>query len=150
MNAPRRKFLKAGVLAIAAGNPLGWLNAANMPVPPGGRFSPGSDSESFYDPARFTPLLGATFQVQLHGNQLTYLSLSEVEDLYRPIPRMTGPVFALRFKAFPQNVFPQGSYTFSHPRVGQFELFVAPVERPGRFITYEAVINRCLPTSEIT
>jgi hypothetical protein len=51
--------------------------------------------------------------------------------------------FSLLFKGGPQPPAKQATYHFAHPRLGVFDLFIAPVQ--GREVAtgyYEAVINR--------
>jgi hypothetical protein len=145
MKAARRKFLKAGALAMAAGNPLGWLNAALLPAAPENgeihAFHQPGNAEDIFDSRTYARFLRTTFQVRLADNQRTYLTLAEVEDL-PTTSSMAGPVFALRFTIPRHMEFPQGICRFEHPQLGQFDFFIAPIGRPSPLTMYEAIINR--------
>lgn len=46
------------------------------------------------------------------------------------------------FEGAPHALLEQGTYTVSHARLGRLTLFLVPVGRPARAVTYELAVNR--------
>ena len=82
----------------------------------------------------------------LGGDGVVPLRLTAVADLpvAASIPALRGHdgAFALRFDGPPQ--VEQGIHRLRHPRLGEFDLFLAPVGRDGRSRAYEAVVDRTI------
>ncbi|HEX9628714.1 MAG TPA: hypothetical protein VF961_01755 [Pyrinomonadaceae bacterium] len=70
------------------------------------------------------------------------LELAEVKGYAKKAEEHSGME---RFSAFfdgPGNVqLPQGVYSLSHDRMGEFEIFLVPIARDERGFRYEAVFN---------
>jgi hypothetical protein len=57
--------------------------------------------------------------------------------------------FSLRFTGPQSPLIPQGIRAMEHPSLGQFELFLVPVQDPRTDIhTYEAIFNRLRPPAQ--
>jgi hypothetical protein len=52
--------------------------------------------------------------------------------------------FSLRFRGDRASVYPQRIYAIKHDSMGEFELFLVPVERDDSGTFYEAVFNRVI------
>lgn len=96
-------------------------------------------------------LIGTTFAVTLATGVLAGLKLSAVSGPGRSesgggFPEEAGfESFALLFAGPTDPPLGQGTYRFSHERLGWFDLFIVPISanRDGR--QYEAIFNRRLP-----
>lgn len=157
MKIPRRKFLKAGVLATAfasiplkTGTSVGQSKklkppADYFPIPPDIQ----NDPFQYYTKATFAPYVGSTFAVRLSRSQVRYLQLRKVEDMCPASANTSvttlGECFSLLFLG-PRNAYlQQNTYKFEHAALGKFQLFIVPA---GRHPTsknqeyYKAIINR--------
>jgi len=133
----RRRFLKTGaVAAIGASAPAGLLNAAVLRRT---RQPGANDPAAFLTQANFAPHLNTSFRVRLPDGRAAALTLLDVENL---VPATEGECFSLKFAVAPHAGFPQGTHLIEQAALGQFHLFLAPVDRPGRILIYEAIINR--------
>ncbi len=87
----------------------------------------------------FTALVDGT------GHQLELIG---VEDLpvaaSVPALRESEDAFSLRFRGDGANAFEQGTHELRHERLGDFSLFLAPIERRTGTQDYEAVIDRTI------
>ena len=87
----------------------------------------------------FTQYANTKFQVPLDENTAVELELVEVSEL-KLHPRQEE--FSLEFRG-PLNMFlGQGLRNFEHEQMGNFELFIVPVEQDAQGFYYEAVFNR--------
>ena len=123
----RRTVLRAGVA-------VGVLVVA--PAGPAGAVEPRLRLE----PAAFTPYIGRSFAL-VGGGTRVHARLAEVEELAMPgaAPAHTG--FSLLFEA-PVPLPGQGIYRLHNPQAGQVDLFVVPVDRPGRHHHLQCIIHR--------
>jgi hypothetical protein len=89
--------------------------------------------------------LSGTFAVAVGAGTQT-LEFAGVEDLpiaaSRPELRGHDDAFSLQLRGDATTAFPQGTRQFSHPDLGEFSLFLAPVEQATETQTYEAIIDR--------
>ncbi len=126
MSVSRRKVLQGGVaIVVGAAVPLAprlaWAGAA-----------------ATLDLATFKRLVGSTFQASVNG---TTVSLRLASATQQAKPTKKGECFSLLFEGSTR--FAQGGYSFQHPSLGSFPLFVVPVTSPGSATTtYEAIFNR--------
>lgn len=98
----------------------------------------GRPARSTLTRSTFTPLVGSTFGVATPQGGPTPLKLVRVDDLPGAQPGAER-----RFSLIFSNggaPFRQDTYGFAHPAIGDFSLFVAPVDRPERG-RYQAIIN---------
>jgi hypothetical protein len=87
----------------------------------------------------FTQHANTKFQVPIDENTAVELELIEVSEL-KLHPRQEE--FSLEFRG-PLNMFlGQGVRNFEHEQMGNFELFIVPVEQDAQGFYYEAVFNR--------
>jgi hypothetical protein len=91
----------------------------------------------------FAPLINTDFRVTTDSMSLP-MRLVELQDFGGPpsdsAPQSEG--FSLRFVG-PGNLgLPQQMYTFAHPQIGEFALFIVPVQQDENGVYYEAVFNR--------
>ncbi len=107
---------------------------------------PGLESWSM---AEFTPLVGQKFTVSIRSNTKLTFTLAKViggtSVVYHAPKRMTsapaGQSFALVFYGPRNPALSQKVYSFTHPKLGQFSLFIMPVRADQNGQHYEAVIN---------
>lgn len=158
MNIPRRKFIKAGIVAAAcAGVPLTIGPASAQKQQGTGRRQEGyfqipaevqNDPVSYYSMATFAPYVKSGFLI-LIGKTWRYMTLVEVKDL-RPSSSGNAPIknldesFSLTFLASRGQKIEQKVYNIRHAALGKFSLFLVPIGRRTRNTPeyYEAVINR--------
>lgn len=140
----RRNLLRGGAAAfLAAGLP--------MARPPIGRGPVGSLLSRLpaHAPTRFraaplrqseyAPYVNTAFRF-LVDRETVQTTLTGV--VTRTKASVNGEAFSLEFSAPPSTALTQGTYTVSHDKLGQFSLFVVPVDRPASGQTYEAAFNR--------
>jgi hypothetical protein len=87
----------------------------------------------------FTQQANTKFQVLLDENTTVELELVEVSEL-KLYPRQEE--FALEFRGPLDMFLGQGVRDFSHEQIGQFELFIVPVQQDEHGFYYEAIFNR--------
>ena len=91
----------------------------------------------------FAPCQGDKFTVQLEPDQTLLLTLSTATEAPPPTPKSPlGERFSLIFHGPRSTVLPQGTYTFSHPALGSFPLFIVPIGADDDHLHYQAVFNR--------
>ena len=87
----------------------------------------------------FTQHANTKFQVPIDENTAVELELVDVSEL-KLYPRQEE--FSLEFRG-PLNMFlGQGVRNFQHEQMGNFELFIVPVQQDAQGFYYEAVFNR--------
>ena len=91
----------------------------------------------------YVALSDRRFRIRRGGIAHT-IALREVTDLPRAAAltkyRRSEDAFGLLFDGPPGS--DQGTYTFEHPAIGRFRMFVTPVGRPWKVQTYEAIVDR--------
>ncbi|HWF19506.1 MAG TPA: hypothetical protein VG754_09565 [Verrucomicrobiae bacterium] len=96
--------------------------------------------------AKFAECLNTGFQVWINSTETMELRLAEVTSgLMAASNGQRGgqfESFSLMFHGPNSRFLPQKTYTFEHPRLGKFELFIVPVGRDGDLFKYQAVFNR--------
>jgi hypothetical protein len=104
----------------------------------------GLDASAHLVEASYRPLLGRTFQVlSPRGADLRLVGVRNLGALSVGRRRLTGREhFALDFEGPAGNRLGSSLYQLSHPDLGRFQLFLAPVGLPGSVQRYEAIINR--------
>jgi hypothetical protein len=91
----------------------------------------------------FAPCVGEGFEVRLGSDQSLLLTLNTATESPPPTPQSPlGERFSLIFYGPRATFLPQGTYTFSHPALGSFPLFIVPVGADAAQVHYEAVFNR--------
>jgi hypothetical protein len=88
----------------------------------------------------FTPLVGKPFSVQVDGSWRTVVLDAVVAHTHPG----TGESFSLLFDGMAP-AFSQDTYQVKQASLGQFAMFVAPVNQPDRMQRYESVINHRQP-----
>lgn len=89
--------------------------------------------------ADFEPYMTQKFEVHIDGVEPVEIELAAIED------RSAGVMesFSLFFRGAEERVFHQNSYRMTHPALGEFVLFLGPVEmKKMDGVYYEAVFNR--------
>lgn len=90
--------------------------------------------------AVFAPLVGKPFEVQVNGAWRTI-----VLDAVKVKPTTsTGESFSLLFDGLAP-AFGQNTYQVQQASLGQFAMFVAPVNQPDSMQRYESVVNNRRP-----
>jgi len=93
----------------------------------------------------FTQNANTKFRVLLDENTTVELELVEVSEL-KLYPRQEE--FSVEFRGPSDMFLGQGVRDFSHEQMGQFELFIVPVNQDAQGFYYEAVFNRIRESSE--
>lgn len=88
----------------------------------------------------FIPCLNDRFLVYPFENQPVELQLVEISDASTERTES----FSLIFWGPLEKPFGQGTYRVDHPRLGEFLLFLVPVDRKADGMRYEAVFNLIL------
>ena len=91
--------------------------------------------------ARFLELVRTPFLAKADAEPATSLELISVSR-----PRAVEPAghesFSLLFEGPAAHPLSQGTYRFSHEKMGRFDLFIVPVSTERGARQYEAVFNR--------
>lgn len=87
----------------------------------------------------FARNINTKFQAQLDESNYVELELAQVSDV-TVFPKQEQ--FAIVFVGPVESFLNQGSRTFKHEQMGQFELFIVPIARDEKGFHYEAVFNR--------
>lgn len=94
--------------------------------------------------AAYEANLNTTFTVCPDAERRVDLELVAVRA-GRSSPRQEQ--FALLFSGPLDHPLGQGTWTLQHDKLGEFDLFLAPVDRDAASYYYEAVFNRLLPVA---
>jgi hypothetical protein len=97
----------------------------------------------------FSEHLGSKFKVTI-GEKIPNVSefqpfeaeLELTETVERNRENTEG--FSLLFQGDDKSFLSQKLYTFSHEKIGDFQLFIVPVGKNDRGYQYEAIINRLI------
>jgi hypothetical protein len=87
----------------------------------------------------FLPLVGTEVDVSAFA-QATRMQLREATAIRSPSPRATPP-FHLVLSAPGTWRMPQGMFRFTHPTLGDIEMFAVPIGPDGDGFCYEIVFN---------
>ena len=87
----------------------------------------------------FTKNLQTKFQAQVDETTSAELELTAISEL-KLYPQQEE--FVLVFRGPANAYLDQGSRLFTHDQMGQFELFIVPVQKDDQGFSYEAVFNR--------
>lgn len=131
----RRRLVQVG----AAGAATVWLGRFEH-IEGIARAAVGSHPE--LSRATYAGLSTATFGVA-GGTSLELVSVGDL-PVAESVPGLQGrdDAFLVRFRGAGATPLTQGTHTMSHPQLGRFDLFVAPVDQAGDDQDYEAVVDR--------
>jgi hypothetical protein len=87
----------------------------------------------------FAPRLDTKFRVKIDETNAVDLVLTEVSEL-KTSPRQEQ--FAIVFRGPLEMFLGQGLRQFEHDEMGQFNLFLVPINKDDNGFYYEAVFNR--------
>ena len=87
----------------------------------------------------FSQHANTKFKTQVDENTTVELELVEVSEL-KVHPRQEE--FAIELRGPLETFLGQGVRLFTHEQMGQFELFIVPVQQDAQGFYYEAVFNR--------
>ena len=100
------------------------------------------------DSAKFSGVLRSRFQVRAGASEPVELELAEVTPERRFGAGSAGAAeyesFSVLFEGPDTAPLGQGTYSFKHARLGNFDLFIVPVGHKGQKIQYQAVFNRAV------
>ncbi|MCW8869111.1 MAG: hypothetical protein OQK49_00280 [Proteobacteria bacterium] len=82
-----------------------------------------------------------TFEVEFKQDQKLACCIEEVKAGLQPQNESQNEQFSVVFACDEKQVFEQGVYQVSHPKMGQFELFLVPVFGDDKGVHYEAVFT---------
>jgi len=89
----------------------------------------------------FAPHLGTAFALA-DGDDAIALTLAEIQPLASRALGDTGrQPFSLLFKADGPTILMQRTYRLAHPVMGALEIFLVPVARDDKGVSYEALFN---------
>lgn len=144
MSISRRHMIKTGALAGAASMVPEFVSAASSTVRV--TISPAVErAASFPTRSSFAAQVDSMFSVRGRSLRPMRLRLAGVDDL--PSAKATGTsgheeTFAVHFEGPVTARLGQGTYHLSHGSLGDLEMFLVPIERPGKLQVYEAIFNR--------
>jgi len=138
MSMSRRRLLEGGAAALVCTalpmRSLGLLFPDSaFAAPAAARAAPGLRLTTF------APLVGTSFGATVGASHVN-LRLAKATKGQK-VTRQ-GENFSLLFDGAAGAPFGQGTYTFTHPSIGSFPMFVVPVNQAKAAPTYEAVFNR--------
>ena len=135
----RRKFVKVTGIALAGSALLAALGGISLPSLQVALILPGNLKRSL-----LSQYLGQTFHVQLDSSDAVAMQLAQVRDLgvSQDTNLDTEHSFSVLFRGSGRQPLGQGTYKFSHNRVGSFPLFIVPMAPADGDRYYEAIFNR--------
>lgn len=89
----------------------------------------------------FVPLLGSAFSLTSPSDGLIALELAEARSAGSSPDETGREPFSLTLAGPGEPLLGQGTYPLSHPALGEFDLFIVPVERDADGMRYEAVFT---------
>jgi hypothetical protein len=89
--------------------------------------------------ATFSETLNTTFRLNLPETDVLELELIKVEDVGSTAKQER---FSVLFRGPLERGVRQGSFSFEHETLGNFDLFIVPIGREDDGIVYEAAFNR--------
>ncbi len=89
---------------------------------------------------------GETFRLTVQGADPIDVTLDAVREIpvagWRPSEAAEHrQPFSLTFLGPGAFILPQAIYGFEHPEIGSFEMFIVPIGRDARGVSYEAVFS---------
>jgi len=87
----------------------------------------------------FSQNANTKFQVQVDENSPVELELTNVSEL-KVYPQQEE--FTLTFRGPLSQFLDQGVRPFKHEQMGEFEMFIVPIQQDSNGFYYEAVFNR--------
>jgi hypothetical protein len=88
----------------------------------------------------FAGCLNETFRAALNEGDVEFV-LVEARPLPHPAPNAMRAPFSLLFRNSAALLFPQQTYTMSHPRLGEVAIFLVPIARERDGFLYQAIFN---------
>lgn len=110
-----------------------------MAARPAAGGAPDSPAKIGLDRAGFGRLRGSAFQVRATSGALKTVVLDDVTEYQRAAGIEN---FSIRFTHDAEAPLTQGTYRFSHPQMGDFDLFIVPQPASAARCGYVAVFNR--------
>jgi hypothetical protein len=95
--------------------------------------------DDFLTHEAFLENLNTKFHVSAEDNSQLDLELAEVSALKLV---KNQEQFAIVFRGPLDRFIEQGTRSFDHEKLGQFELFIVPIRQDGEGYYYEAIFNR--------
>ena len=138
LRMPRRRFLKIASFGLTGGALLaagGWGVAS--------AWMPGLLSNPLLR-SSFAPYLGDAFSVRSDVALPAAVQLVDIRDLHVAAQADSDGEhnFALTFRGPLEQPLAQGTYGFTHGRMGDFALFIVPMAAEPEARYYEAIFNR--------
>jgi hypothetical protein len=98
------------------------------------------------DYSTFEKYLHDNFQIQMESSEFIDVELIKLTDLgacpsLPNLEKQRVRSFSLVFRGPAAPLLPQKIYPFSHPEMGEFELFIVPIGPDQEGLCYEAVFN---------
>lgn len=144
MPISRREWLQAGLLTGAVvGMPV--LQRAARAATARGTDEPPDDGAAVLTRSLLLRELNTSFLVWRGFARPVALRLVQVGDASSAASAGTAGsenCFSALFEGATYAPLAQGTYTVSHATLGRLALFLVPVGRPGRALTYEVAVNR--------
>jgi len=141
MSFSRRTFIQTGTLAVISAACTTLLPQIALGQKGGtpGRPIP-LDQLSRLSKEDFYTNLATKFRVTVETQQMDF-ELYDLEEISSAEKQGTD-CFVLVFRGLHSHQIPQGTYSFSHSKLGKFDLYVTPGTLDGRMYYYNAIINR--------
>ncbi len=148
MSISRRHFLRTGAIVFAASAPISLraLTTEGHALGKGAAQQSGTTS-ALMSKAAFTPHLNTVFYIRLRDGQEIPVKLVELRDSGPARKRKSNAraaaceCFTLDFRAPEHPPLEQNTYRIEHRSLGQFDLFIGPMQSKKHGQVYEAIIN---------
>jgi hypothetical protein len=139
--ATRREFLSScAALACAGGAMSSAQSPAEAGEPSGVRVIPPSLAKvelmTKFTTSAFSRHLGSTFRMR--GASLASPVAAELIDVTKQAVNASLEQFSILFRVNQADMLAQGTYSFEHAEMGEFDLFIVPVGRDDQGYCYEA------------
>lgn len=142
MPISRRHFLRAGAVTVAAAGAPASINALAAGLSARDKATARTDgARALMTKAMFAPHLRTTFNVLMPRGQKLRVELVELSDCGQADRRASEECFALTFRAPAHRALGQNTYRLEHAKLGEFDLFIAPVRGDKHGQAYEAIVN---------
>lgn len=141
MRISRRNFLEVGSMVAAASAATAFPRVARAVDDEKIDSGPRRDvlSRLKFDDAKY--LVGSFFTVQAHGKPVRFRCVSVTLVPEDASSSSLDPSFAIRFLPQSSVRLDQGTYSFEHPVLGQFQLFIVPSGPKTSPRSYTAIVN---------
>ncbi len=81
------------------------------------------------------------FEIAFEDGTPKLCNIAEINTSQAPMIEQDKPQYSIIFSSAETEVYEQGVYVVSHPKLGEFELFLVPVYGDDKVVHYEAIFT---------